>query len=103
MTTSAIGRNALTLVALAAQHPMIRRPTAFRYHEWSVSSGAQTIAAMMAEPIARWFGAILVSVPARAMTITAPIVANSQPPPLIRTISDTEARMTATAAAMVSR
>ena len=59
-----------------------------QYHEWSVSSGAQTIAAMMAEPIARWLGAILVSVPASAMMITAPIEANSQPPPLIRTISD---------------
>src|SRR5215469_10466565 len=99
---SATGLAALTRDAPAAQQPMMTTPASLMSTDRSTSSGTLAITARTVAPIAAWFGASLVSVPAPATTITAPIEAASQAPPLISTYSDVEARMTASAAAIVN-
>ncbi len=103
MTRSATGLVARNLEALAAQQAIMTTPASLSSSDLSTSNGTLTIAASAVAPIAAEFGASLVSVPAPATTAMAPIEAASQVPPLINTYSEVAARMTAIAAATVSR
>src|SRR5258707_3800503 len=89
--------------ALAAQQAMTMAPAALRYGDCATSKGAQTAAASAVAPTADGIGLSRVSVPASVTISTAPIESRSPEPPLISACPDTEARMTATAAAMVIR
>ncbi len=67
------------------------------------AAGTQAITARTDAPIAAGTGLTLVRVPARATMMTAPAACTYQAAPLMRLKIETEARITATAAAMVSR
>ncbi len=78
-------------------------PVALRNGDWAVSIGTAANAVRSVAPIAAGPGLILVRVPASATTITAPMAWTIQAAPFIRLNSETEASMTARAAAIVSR
>ncbi len=82
---------------------MTAPPVALRNGDWAASMGTAAIAVRTVAPIAAGPGLILVRVPASATTSTAPLAWTNQAAPFIRLNSETEASITASAAAMVSR
>src|SRR5690242_21903210 len=89
--------------ALAAQSRIMPAPVAVRYGDEAARNGTLAITASTEAPTAAGTGLTRVRVPASATITTAPPAWTYQAAPSMRLNMETEASITATAAASVSR